>query len=212
MKLTEHGSERINRRTGMTHEDVAAIVEARAGVELGQWKQFSYLLFYSPPDQDGKIAVTVKRKDGTDVLVTVWDSYFYLPKSLKRPTAVHILNAKKALHRFLLTRAYKPPTPGEKKALVRVVVQEGHKTAYTHEAGLIDREFIFDREAIYESQRGLLFEILRLITEHADVIRRKVRIEIRLFDPESEMLLAYHYYKVKTLRERMEALQQPETV
>ncbi len=211
MELTQHGSERIRRRTGMTERDVVELAKARIGVELGQDKQFKYLLFFSPPDQDCKIAVTKLSHDGTELLLSVWDKYYRLPSSVKRPTLKNERQARRLLHRFVAERAFKNSAPQKRQkpinVRVQILVYDAGRTAFTHEVGLVERHLVKDHERALASQHDTLVHIARIIKENPDAVKGKVQLVVRVLDSETNQFRGSYSFNPGKL---LKPPQQPE--
>ncbi len=176
MILTKHGGERIHRRTRMVVKDVLSLIRSGACVELGAAGGLEYLLFYSPPDTNCKVAVV---SEGRSHLISVWETYFDFPEGVKRITAKLENDAHLAVRAFLMKRlslnAKKetpsaPQGPPTEQHLFKVEVQVGRKIEFVHEIGTRP----VTRKATLQSVVGALHEDLRTLVLTVEDNRERV--------------------------------------
>ena len=102
MELTVHAIERIYDRTEMRPKDVLSVISGGAVVDLGMDnKGRQYFLFYSPNDNDAKVAVVSM---GPTRVITILKSGYILPRGVKRVTRRLKEEARALLQKFVLAR------------------------------------------------------------------------------------------------------------
>ena len=101
MELTGHGRGRIYSRTKMHPDDVLDVISGNATVDLGGVDGGRYLLFYSPPDGDTKIAIV---SEDVGRVVTILEGSYGVPEGVKRVTRKMKKEAHKLLQDFLFAR------------------------------------------------------------------------------------------------------------
>ena len=57
IKFTRHGNERLNERLSLTGGEIKARINANQAIPLGQEKNRTHYLIYSPPDQECFVVV-----------------------------------------------------------------------------------------------------------------------------------------------------------
>lgn len=174
MKITKHGRKRVYDRTAMTPEEVlflisnefAACLESEAGHSY-------YYLFYSPQDEDTKIAVV--SKNGAD-LITIWGKEYILPHGVQKVTPDL---ESKALDLF----SQIGDQIERRRLRSWIDVRIGPGTVYTHECG----EVLFKGERTTESVSARLMPqlspIATLVEENRWTARDRITYLIHLRDP-----------------------------
>src|SRR6185437_11200963 len=106
MLLTQHALEHLRGRTLLLPEHVQCIIENNLVVSKGCANGYEYLLFYSPPDRIGKIAITTENRER---LVSIWHEHFYLPQEVAALTLEDVPQARLLLEKFLEVHPFASP-------------------------------------------------------------------------------------------------------
>lgn len=79
MRASVHGRKRVQERTKMHIEDVLLLLEAGATINLGVHRNGTYLLFWSNPDEESKIAIVDKSQG---MLITIIENAYAVPNTI----------------------------------------------------------------------------------------------------------------------------------
>jgi hypothetical protein len=175
MKITKHGAKRVYDRTAMTPEEVLFLISNEFAVRLESERspKAHYYLFYSPPDEDTKIAVV--SKDGA-TLITVWEKDYILSRGVQKVTPD--LESKA---RALLEEAGE--RSGRQRLHSKIDVRIGPGVVYTHDCGEILFKGKRTTESVSVTLSPQLLPIATLVEENRDTSGDRITYLIRLFNP-----------------------------
>lgn len=181
MYKTHHGVERVFDRTKMVVEDVIKLIDADAVVPLGTAGKYEYLLFYSPFDDECKIAVTSK---GREHLVSVWEANYALPRKVTKPNYMLKKIARERQRKYVINRIAKSP----KLYSAKILVYENGKLVFTHDCHQEVPEY--DDRVLYIARlRSELSQITGLVEKHRT---GRVNYLVSLFEPNGAIRRSYH--------------------
>lgn len=129
MRITHTGRLCIQNVTKMHPDDVLELLESGKVVSLGDNDGREYLLFYSPNNEDGMVAVVSARRE---VLISVQDTRRRVPYRVTQPTRRLIHKAKRLLSVFCFEKITKGLEKNN-KVTVRVRLFLGNKMVYETE-------------------------------------------------------------------------------
>jgi len=112
MYVTKHGFERIMSRTSMVVHDILELIESDSVISLGKCHHYEYLLFYSPIDEDFKIAIVTQDRQS---LISIWETFYHLPAEIQK---IDQKRRKRAYHKqrdYFFSRLER-----NKKSLIKV--------------------------------------------------------------------------------------------
>lgn len=201
MELTIHGSERILGRTNMLVKDVLAVISNRAVVSLGSLGNYEYLLFYSPPDEKAKIAVTADKRT---TLVSVWETHYILPKGLSRVSPQKIGSAKRLLQEFMLRKA-KLTGPQLHRLVVKIDVEVNHRFVYRHECGEVIWELGGSLNSVAYTFLPEVEKVATIVEANRNKFAGKVRYAICLINSISLKPELVRFFKHKVIAKRLRA-------
>jgi hypothetical protein len=170
MKLTIHGTERIQDRTKMQVRDVIALISKGAFVKLGSEGERDYVLFYSSPDKDVKIAILDRDRKN---LVSVWEKDFRLPSGVSKVTRERAHRARTAA--LFKTRVKEQKSERHFKVTLEVVV--GQKTVFAYECGRVPSGAVGSLEKILPFIEPALKIVVPIIESRRDVDSAQVRYD-----------------------------------
>ncbi len=138
MKLTVHAQIRSDERTKMFLEDIVALIREEAYVSLGISRGYSYLLFYSLPDRECKIAVV---GSVNPTLVSVWNKHYRLPREVTRVAPHWEAVAETKFKKFMQARIFGKIREEEDKQLwnAKIRILRPHFPAVDLDCGQILR-------------------------------------------------------------------------
>lgn len=131
MQTSIHGIEHVQRRTNMTLKDMHAILGRGIFISLGTnpARESEFLLFYSPPDRECKIAVvSLDRK----TLISIWDWNYKLPQGIDRVTRARRRRAKDLVRQDILKRASQAARTESYDCELRVDIRAGKMIHYVY--------------------------------------------------------------------------------
>ncbi len=135
LTTTGHSRSRIKERSRTAIEDVRSILGAKAFVPLGTLGHVSYQLFYSPFDEDVRVALVDESESGESALITVLFADLNLPRDIRvHPTDIR--RAKKLYHSFAFSHCVDKK---EREVFVgipyraQLSVRDGRRVIYTDE-------------------------------------------------------------------------------
>ncbi len=173
MDLTIHSVERIQDRTNMRVRDVLALVSQNAFVRLGSDNGYEYLLFYSRPDGDVKVAVVNKDRKR---LISVWEKHFNLPRGVARVTPGRIRRARELWGFYAVTqRTASRKKEWRFKIALEVVV--GQQTVFAHECGHMPERAARSLDTALPFVMPYLESIVPIIESRADIKKAQVRYD-----------------------------------
>ena len=201
MEISKHGHLRAMDRTRMLPEDVLSVVKSGMVVPLGFVNGCEFLLFYSPFDRDGKIAVVSEERT---LLISVWEPFFTLPAGIIRPTRDMVNESKRLFNAFLFgklggnTKIFNPNDLLSVK--VRAIYGEQIKgesdlSAVTR-SGSKDLKYVIDSSS--EKLKGMVLGF-----EEEMISLRELFYEITVFDPSTPHIVERsHSIKHSTLADK----------
>ncbi|MBI2030978.1 hypothetical protein HYT05_05125 [Candidatus Kaiserbacteria bacterium] len=173
MDLTIHSVERIQDRTSMRVRDVLALVSQNAFVRLGSDNGYEYLLFYSRPDGDVKVAVVDKDRKR---LISVWEKHFNLPRGVARVTPGRIRRARELWGFYAVTqRTASRKKEWRFKITLEVVI--GQKTVFAHECGYMPVHKVSSLDTALPHVMSYLESIVPVIESRTDINKAQVRYD-----------------------------------
>jgi hypothetical protein len=203
MDVTIHALERIIERTRMTPKDVLAVIQAGASVSLGVVDKREFFLFWSPFDQDHKIAIL-----GNDnkKLITVWETHFRLPKQTKKITSGRKRQSRDKFYEFMKKRVIKKETSCPQTLVVLIEVLEGYRKIFTHDMGPISFPKAPTRNGTIRLLREPLTVIVDTLEQHAAESSPNMSIDLLLSDPESKVTKTFFKISVPMIKMKLKSL------
>lgn len=189
MELTIHGRKRILGRTKMLTKDVLALLTNGAFVSLGVVDGREYLLFYSPPDKECRIAVVSADHAR---LISIWGLGYHLPEGVRKASKRDQRCARDALREYLF-RTMEAHFSPEIFLNAKIEVQVNAKPVYEYEAGTVPLSVSERRSETFQHLEPCLRELTTAVESLRDQIEgAKVHYAVYLRNPRAPQAIRYY--------------------
>lgn len=201
MEISKHGHLRVINRTRMCVDDVLSLVKSGMVVSLGFNDGYEFLLFYSPFDNGGKIAVVSAERT---LLISVWETDYCLPDGVVIPTRDMIKDARTLLNSFLFSKLGGNTKIFDLNEILSVKVQVilGEEILQEFNLSSVTRRKSKDLKCIIDSSTEELKRIV-LANEDSDIPLRELTYYMLIFNPDTpNSIERTHSIKHSTLADR----------
>ena len=176
LKMSIHGVERIQGRTGMLVREFAEVIDAGATIEIGRDAECRFLLVYSPAHYKSYIALV--NNEGR--LVSVWNDDFKLPECVGHVTWAQRRKAKQLYLAFVASKqgsnnsSHAPDGPYR----ATLYLYRRQNCVASRECREVRIASLASWESIYEALRVHIATLARVVEESGWVQVEELRLVI----------------------------------